>query len=179
MKELQINDTHPLFERTGMNYQVFPSDFRQIRYFTLLIIQRSRTRSDERLLLEQQASEVIKNAIKHGNNCDTSKHIHVWYKFSESESKMIVQDEGAGFQEIEKWNLFHRKRQEYIKKADWTALASYASWKTTKSDISDGGNSLFAAVEYWDLGVVYTSARNTIAVGKRMNDTLLVTGEEE
>lgn len=179
MKELQINDAHPLFDRTGMHYQVFTSDFRQIRYYTLLIIQRSRTCSDERLLLEQQVSEVIKNAIKHGNSCDSSKHIRVWYKFTESEARMIVEDEGSGFQDIEKWNLFHRKRQEYIKKEDWTALTSYASWKTAKSDTFDGGNSLFAAVEYWDKGVVYTSPRNTVAVGKRMNDALLITGEEE
>ena len=44
----------------------FPSDFRQIRYFTLLIVQSAPTEIKELNLLEQQISEVIKNAVKHG-----------------------------------------------------------------------------------------------------------------
>ncbi len=76
--EILIGDTHGLFSRKDMNFAVFSSDFHQIRYYTLLLIQRSRPKTDERLLLEQQVSEIIKNAIKHGNGCDEAKEIRVW-----------------------------------------------------------------------------------------------------
>jgi hypothetical protein len=164
--EILIGDTHGLFSRKDMNFAVFSSDFRQIRYYTLLLLQRSRPKTDERLLLEQQVSEIIKNAIKHGNGCDEAKEIRVWYRFGETEARLIVEDEGPGFKDIEKWNLFNRKRREYLDKADYTGLMSYVSWRTERSDPYDGGNALFAALEYWNLGVVYSGARNAVAVGK-------------
>lgn len=165
-RSIVISDKHPLLSREGMNYSVFPSDYRQIRYFTLLLIKQSRPKSDERLLLEQQVSEMIKNAVKHGNDCDPAKQIKIWYRFSATEARLIVEDEGAGFQDIEKWNIFSQKRQDYIDKEDFIGLMSYVAWKTAKSDQFDGGNAMFAAVEYWNAGVVYTEKRNTVAVGK-------------
>jgi hypothetical protein len=171
--EILIDDDHELFSRKGMNYTVFASDYQLIRYYTLLLIQRSRPRSDERLLLEQQVSEIIKNAVKHGNNCDVTKEVKVWYRFSDTEARLIVEDEGPGFQDIEKWNIFNGKRQEYIDKEDFTGLMSYVSWKTAKSDKYDGGNAMFAALEYWNLGVVYTGKRNTVAVGKRFETNFM------
>ena len=66
------------------------------------------------------------------------------------------EDREAGFADIEKWNLFNKKRLEYIDKQDFEALMSYASWRT-KSDPYDGGNAMLAALEYWNRGVVYTS----------------------
>jgi len=174
-----IDEKHFLLSHEGMNYAVFPSDYQQIRYFTLLLIKQSRPKSDERLLLEQQVSEIIKNAIKHGNGCDTSKVIKIWYRFTATEARLIVEDEGPGFQDIEKWNIFNRKRQEYIDKGDFTALMSYVAWKTNKSDRYDGGNAMFAALEYWNVGVVYTNKRNTVAVGKTFSDDFLETEGNE
>ncbi len=166
-EDLLIDDNHELFSRKDMDYAVFSSDYLQIRYYTLLLIQRSRPKTDERLLLEQQVSEIIKNAVKHGNGCDPTKEIRVWYRFSESEARLIVEDEGPGFQDLEKWNLFNRKRREYLDRGDYTGLMSYVSWRTERSDTYDGGNALFAALEYWNRGVVYSSGRNAIAVGKK------------
>lgn len=165
--EIQINGTHSLFERSGMNLTVFPSDYLQIRYFTLQLVQRSRPKTDERLLLEQQVSELIKNAVKHGNGCDPSKSVRVWYRFTATEARLIVEDEGPGFADIEKWNLFNSKRMEYFDKQDFTGLMSYVSWRTHRSDQFDGGNAMFAALEYWNQGVVYSEKRNAVAVGKR------------
>jgi len=164
--ELLIDGSHELFSRKDMDYAVFASDYLQIRYYTLLLIQRSRPKSDERLLLEQQVSEIIKNAVKHGNGCDPAKEIKVWYRFTRNDARLIVEDEGPGFLDIEKWNLFNRKRQEYLDREDYTALMSYVSWRTGKSDAYDGGNALFAALEYWNRGVVYSERRNAVAVGK-------------
>lgn len=165
--EILIDDGHALFSRKDMNYTVFVSDYLQIRYFTLLLIQRSRPNTDERLLLEQQVSEIIKNAIKHGNGCDPTKQVKVWFRFTNTEARLIVEDEGPGFQDIEKWNIFNAKRQEYLRKEDFIGLMNYVSWRSAKSDDYDGGNAMFAALEYWDQGVVYSSRRNTVAVGKR------------
>jgi len=178
-KELLIDDGHPLFSRNGLNYAVFRSDYEQIRYFTLMLVQRSRPNADERLLLEQQVTEVIKNAIKHGNKCDPQKEIRVWYRFTAREARLIVQDEGPGFRDLEKWNIFNAKRQEYLDKEDFVGLMNYVSWRTRKSDAYDGGNALFAALEYWTEGVVFSSERNTIAVGKRFaGDPMETEGDE-
>lgn len=176
--EILVNDNHELFSREGLNYAVFPSDYQQIRYFTLMLVQRSRPKSDERLLLEQQVSEIIKNAIKHGNDCDPAKEIKVWYRFTATEARLIVEDKGTGFQDIEKWNIFNRKRQEYIDKDDFVGLMGYVSWKTKKSDKYDGGNAMFAALEYWDRGVVYSGKRNTVAVGKKFSESFMEMEEE-
>lgn len=164
--ELLIDGNHPLFSKTDMNYAVFSSDYDRIRYYTLLIIQRSRPKLDERLLLEQQVSELIKNAIKHGNGCDPAKEIKVWYRFSSTEARLIVEDQGPGFKDIEKWNIFNKKRHSYLDKEDFVGLMNYVSWRTPRSDRYDGGNAMFAALEYWNEGVVFSQARNAVAVGK-------------
>jgi hypothetical protein len=165
--EILVSSKHELFKKNDLYHAVFPSDYRQIQYFTLLLVQHSRPKADERLLLEQQVSEIIKNAVKHGNHCDSTKEVKIWYRFTATEARLIVQDEGTGFQDIEKWNLFNSKRQEYIDRQDFAALMSYASWRTATSDKYDGGNAMFAALEYWNMGVVYSDERNCIAVGKK------------
>ena len=60
IKELRADSRDPLFDKTNMLYKEFPSDYRQIRYFTLLIVQSAPIELKEINLLEQQISEVIK-----------------------------------------------------------------------------------------------------------------------
>ena len=43
IKELRSADNDPLFDKTNMLRKDFASDFRQIRYFTLLIVQSAPT----------------------------------------------------------------------------------------------------------------------------------------
>ncbi len=175
---LLIDDGHALFSRNDLHYAEFPSDYLRIRYYTLLLVKNSRLHTDDRLLLEQQVSELLKNAIKHGNGCDQGKIVRVWYRFDEREARIIVEDEGSGFADIEKWNLFNELRHKYIEEGDYTALMNYASWRTAKSDRFDGGNAMFAAIEYWNSGVVYTSRRNAVAAGKSLDDDMLGGGDE-
>ena len=111
-KELRVDGKDPLFDKTGMLYKEFPSDFRQIRYFTLLIVQSAPLEIKGINLLEQQISEIIKNAVKHGNKCDPSKKVKVWYEFSAEHAHLIIEDEGEGFKDMEKWNEFNRRRLE-------------------------------------------------------------------
>jgi serine/threonine-protein kinase RsbW len=167
IKTIIINDNHPLMNREGMFYKDFPSDYRQIRYFTLLIVQKAPPKIKEINLLEQQISEMIKNAVKHGNKCDTGKKIKVWYFFSQEEAKIIVEDEGPGFSAIKQWNKFNKERQACLMANDFEGLADYVAYTTDESDENDGGNALFAAVEYWNEGVIFTSKANCVAMGKK------------
>ena len=159
-KELRSDGNDPLFDKTNMLYKAFPSNFRQIRYFTLLIVQSAPLEIKEINLLEQQISEVIKNAVKHGNNCDLNKQVHVWYSFS-------VEDEGEGFKDLEKWNEFNKKRVDCLHNSNFEELANYVSFRTKRSDEQDGGNALFAALEYWNGGFVYNDKKNGVAMLKR------------
>ena len=78
-----------------------------------------------------------------------------------------MQDEGEGFKDLEKWNEFNRKRLEILSKQDYEGLADYVSFRTQKSDDNDGGNALFAALEYWNGGFVYNNKRNAVAMLKK------------
>ena len=69
-EELQIkqlarrDDNHVLFNTHGMYYKEFPSDFSKVRAYSSYIIQYAPELYKEVNLLEQQISEVIKNAIE-------------------------------------------------------------------------------------------------------------------
>lgn len=166
-KKILQDKNHPLFSKDDMFTKEFPSDFRQIRYFTLLIVQKAPPEIKEINLLEQQISEIIKNAVKHGNKNDPNKKIRVWYSFSTEEARLIVEDEGKGFKKIGDWNKFNVSRHACLSEEDFIKLADYVSYRTPESDDNDGGNALFAAVEYWNEGVVFNRKGNVVAVGKK------------
>lgn len=166
IKQISIDESSPLFDKKGMFYKEFPSDFRQIRYFTLLIVQKAPPELREINLMEQQVSEILKNAIKHGNKCDINKKVKVWFAFEDDTARLIAEDEGEGFKDLEKWNDFHKVRTRCFIEQDFEKMEKYISYRTARSDEQDGGNALFAAVEYWDGGVVFNKKRNCIALLK-------------
>ena len=166
VKQIRVDGKSPLFDTTGMFHKTFPSDFRQIRYFTLLVVQKAPGEIKEINLLEQQISELIKNAVKHGNKSDPQKNVQVWFQFDEDSARLIVQDEGKGFARLEEWNEFNRRRTECFQTQDFEQMAQFVSFTTPDSDEHDSGNALFAALEYWDSGIVYSEARNRVAVAK-------------
>lgn len=165
-KHLIIDEKSRLFDKKAMFHKKLPSDFRQIRYFTMLIVQKAPADIKEINLLEQQISELIKNAVKHGNKCDLNKNIEVWYSFSEIEARLIVLDQGQGFKRLEEWNEFNRIRNECFRTQNFEKMGKYVSFITEDSDELDSGNALFAALEYWNGGIVYNRKRNCIAVKK-------------
>lgn len=166
IRQLVVDENSPLFDRKGMFYKEFPSDLRQVRYFTLLIVQKAPPEIREVNLLEQQISELIINAIKHGNKGDINKKVKIWYRFTPELAHLIVEDEGEGFKNLEKWNEFHKIRTEAFLRQDFDTLEKYISFRTEESDEMDGGNALFAAIEYWNGGMVYNDKRNAVAVLK-------------
>jgi hypothetical protein len=164
--EIQINGASPLFDCSNMHYREFPSDYRQIRRYTTHIVRSAPPKIKEFNLLEQQISEIIKNAIKHGNKNDPDKKVKVWYLFNHHIARVVVEDEGEGFKDLEKWNEFNRKRLEYINNQDLDNLLNYISFRTALSDDVDGGNALFAAIEYWNAGFIFNEKRNAVAMKK-------------
>jgi len=170
IRTIIVDENHPLFDREKMLYKEFSSDYRLIRYYTKILIQKAPPVIKEHNLMEQQISEIIKNAIKHGNKKDPVKTIKVWYLFKPEEVRLIVEDQGEGFKEIEKWNDFHRKKDECFYSGDILKMAEYVSYRGENSSDEDGGNALFAAVEYWNMGVVFNDNRNVVAIGRRVND---------
>ncbi|MFW5806165.1 MAG: ATP-binding protein [Spirochaetota bacterium] len=164
--QLIVDEHHPLFDTTGMFQKTFPSDFRQIRYFTLLIVQKAPPELKELNLLEQQISELIKNAVKHGNKNDPQKKVSVWFSFREDHAHLIIQDEGPGFRELEEWNRFNRERNACLEQHDFERLENYVFFSTEESDEHDSGNAMFAAVEYWNEGIVFNDKRNAVAVAR-------------
>jgi hypothetical protein len=77
-----------------------------------------------------------------------------------------VEDEGEGFKELEKWNEFNRQRLECLHAQNFEKLGDFVSFRTERSDDYDGGNALFAALEYWNGGFVYNDKRNGVAMKK-------------
>jgi serine/threonine-protein kinase RsbW len=166
LNSILVDEKNALFDTKGMYYKEFDSDFRQIRYYTLLIVQKAPLEIQEINLLGQQISELIKNAVKHGNKCDPKKMIKVWFSFTNEKAHLIVQDEGEGFKDLEQWNEFNKKRNECFQNQNYEEIEKYISFKTNKSDEYDGGNAMFAAVEYWNGGVVFNNKKNCVAVLK-------------
>jgi hypothetical protein len=164
--EIKVDDASPLFDKTGMEYREFPSDYSQIRFYAMTLTKSAPQGAWEVSLLEQQVSEIIKNAIKHGNKNDLTKKVRVWRQFTPDMAHFIVEDEGEGFKELEQWNAFSRKRFRRIREGNDDELGNYASFRGDSSDESDGGNALFAAVEYWNAGIVFNKKRNAVALKK-------------
>ena len=61
-------------------------------------------------------------------------------------------------------NGFYRSKIECYQRQDFDEMTNYLAFRTELSDDADGGNALFAAVEYWNAGVVYNNKRNKAAV---------------
>ena len=163
-RPILADGNHPLFDKSELHHKQFPGDYRQVRYFALLVTQIAPSTIQDVNILQQQVCELLRNAIKHGNKLDPKKHVDVWYGFSPSSAHVIVQDQGQGFAELDAWNEFNRKRLEHLNQRDFAALADYVSFRSIQSDTDDGGNALFAAVEYWNGGVVFNDTRNAVAV---------------
>jgi hypothetical protein len=166
MMEIEINGASPLFSTEGLEYREFPSDFTKIRYYTLMLVSSAPFCIKETNLLEQQVSELIKNGIAHGNKNDPRKLLKVWYSFTHEEARLIVEDQGEGFNEIAEWNEFNKRRLEYLQKRNNGELMHYISFRSHDSDEKDGGNALFAALEYWNAGLVFNEKHNSVAAKK-------------
>ncbi|MDR3124113.1 MAG: ATP-binding protein [Treponema sp.] len=168
--EIKVDKASPLFDKTGLEYQEFPSDYSQVRFYAMLVARSAPQEAGEINLLEQQISEIIKNAIKHGNKNDLTKKVRVWHKFTPDMAHLIVEDEGDGFKDLEKWNAFNRARNRQVYERNYDELGNYASFRGAACDESDGGgNALFAAVEYWNAGMVFNEKRNAVAMKKFFN----------
>lgn len=163
VRRLIVDERNELFDAQGMRYIEFPGDFSRIREFTATVLKDCPEAFLEENLLEQQLSEIIKNGIKHGNKRNHLKKLKVWYDLRKR-VRFIIEDEGEGFKELENWNSFFRRRQEALFRQDFDTFLDLASYRGPESDEEDGGNSLIAALEYWNGGMIYNARRNKVGV---------------
>lgn len=164
---LSVDEDSPLWESSSMTYMEYPSDFSKIRVYARKVVKDlPDSMTDTKTILEQQTSEIIKNAIKHGNGKNPDKKIKIWYEYTPDYFKVIVEDEGEGFKELEKWNKFYINRSEAFQSKDYEKMMQYVSYRSSVSDHDDGGNSLFSAVEFWDSGLVYNNKKNKVVAVK-------------
>ena len=163
IRKLIVDEYNELFDAQGMKYIEFKSVFVNIRKYCAVILKDCPEKFMEGNLLEQQLSELLKNGIKHGNKCEPGKKIRVWYDLRKR-ARFIVEDEGNGFNCLESWNDFYRKRQEALFVQDYDLFLSLANYRGPDSDEQDGGNSLIAALEFWNGGMIYNEAKNKVGV---------------
>jgi len=162
-RKLIVDDRNELFDAQGMRLVEFASDLSKVRQYAAEVLADCPEAFLEGNLLEQQLSELIKNGIKHGNASDPTKTLRVWYDLRKR-ARFIVEDEGAGFVTLDDWNEFFRRRQEALWNEDFDAFLDLASWRGPHSDDTDGGNSLIAALEYWNGGMIYNGKRSKVGV---------------
>tara|TARA_B100000614_G_scaffold141398_1_gene125591 strand:+ start:1116 stop:2018 length:903 start_codon:yes stop_codon:yes gene_type:complete len=170
IRQLQVNPDSPLFDTRSMYHKAFNLDISQVRRLANLIAQKAPPHLRDINILEQQISELLKNAVKHGNRNDPRKTVKVWFLFTSESARLIVEDEGDGFGELEAWNEFYRRKIQAYRSQDFEAMMNYLSFRTDRSTEHDGGNAMMAAVEYWNEGVVFNEARNTVAVMRSFGD---------
>jgi len=163
VRKLIVDDRNELFDAHGMRYVEYPSDLSLVRKYSAEILAECPEAFLEDNLLEQQLSELIKNGIKHGNGSDPAKIVRIWYDLRHR-ARFIVEDEGTGFVDLDSWNDFFRRRQTALFEQDFNAFLDLASYRGPKSDETDGGNSLIAALEYWNGGMIYNGRRNKVGV---------------
>ena len=170
IKQIRVDGSDPLFDTTDMYHKTFYIDLSQVRRLSNLIAQKAPKHIQEINMLEQQISEIIKNGVRHGNRNDKNKALKLWFSFSDREARLIVEDEGEGFQEIEAWNEFYRKKIECYRNNDFEEMMSYLMFRTDLSTETDGGNAMFAAIEYWNGGLVFNDERNAVAVRRLFHE---------
>ncbi len=170
VRQLVVDENSPLFDTRGMYHKEFNIDLSQIRRLSNLIAQQAPGHLRDINILEQQISELIKNAVKHGNGNDRNKSVKIWFEFTDETARMIVEDEGPGFRELEQWNEFYRNKIECYRAQDFDRMMEYLSFRTDQSTDEDGGNAMMAAVEYWNSGVVFNTRRNSIAVMRSFHE---------
>lgn len=163
LKKLLVEEHHELFDARGMQYLELASDLGMVRKYSALILRDCPAPFREDGLLEQQLSEIIKNGIKHGNRSNPDRKLKVWYDLRKR-ARFIVEDEGEGFRNLEEWNDFFARRQTALHRNDFETFLSLASYRGPRSTDEDGGNSLIAALEYWNGGMIYNDARNKVGV---------------
>jgi anti-sigma regulatory factor (Ser/Thr protein kinase) len=168
--ELVCDEHSPLFDVSEMHYMEVRSELASVRNVAGSVLGelefKDRLTESDLVILSEQISEILKNAVLHGNKQDQRKKVMIWYRLTDKFFKLIVGDEGEGFTNLEEWNAFNKKRNEALKKGDMEEMLKYVQYKGPHSTAEDGGNSLFAAIEYWDSSLVYNARRNKVAALK-------------
>lgn len=165
--ELIVDENSLLFDTAGMKHYTFPSDISRMRDFAMEVLENLPQRYQAlSFLLEYNVSELIKNAIRHGNNCDLSKQIFVHSEITSQYFRVIVTQQGRGFINLEDWNSYYRQRLQAFEICDVDKMIELACYASENSNEQDGGNALIAALDFWDSGLVFNHNRKSVSALK-------------
>ncbi len=173
---LLANDQDPCWNIEKMQFVQYNSDYKKIREYAKYVMEYALDENYQDIkVLEEQITELIKNAIIHGNDCFLEKKVKIYFLFEKKLAKIIVEDEGEGFQGIEKWNRFNRKREKIFHddKAPMNLKIKYLAYKEEdkegdKEEELKNGNHLFSAVSYWNQGFFFSQKRNKVCAIRKM-----------
>ncbi|MBN8222359.1 MAG: ATP-binding protein [Spirochaetes bacterium] len=164
---LLVDDQNSLFDTSGMRLFEFSSDYNQIRFYSLILTQGLPASLQFGRIMEQQVSEIVKNAIKHGNRGNILKKVRIWLELTDR-VRYIVEDEGPGMYNLDEWNDFNRRRRNAMRENRIEDALALLTYRGKHSEENDGGNSLFAGLTFWDEGMIYNARKNKVVVLKNM-----------
>ncbi len=169
-EKLVVDENSPLWDLSNMEYHELSTDTSRIKEIAKMLIEKIKSENSmimtSMVVLQEQVGEIVKNAMRHGNKLEPYKKVKVWNNFDGDSFRIIVEDEGLGFHNLEEWNDFNQKRNEAIQNGNMEEMIKYIQYKTEDSNQHDGGNALFAALEYWDSGLIYNQKRNKVVAVK-------------
>ena len=124
----------------------------------------------QNFVLEQQISELIKNAMIHGNKMQAEKKVRVYFSFMglDGLAKLVVESEVCGFENAHEWNDFVLKRENVLNDMSLPIeeRMKYLNFESTANDcdgkILSGGNALLASPAYWNLGVTVSIEKKRV-----------------
>ena len=77
VKQIKINSKHPVFKRKDMVTREYSSNYNKVKDIAEDIIKDIGKKYKEGQLLRYEVTEIVKNAILHGNKMDKKKNIKV------------------------------------------------------------------------------------------------------
>lgn len=176
--ELIVDEQSLLFDTTGMKKYIYPSDISKMRDYAMEVLEHLPEKYQAlSFLLEYNVSELIKNAIRHGNNCDISKEITIHSEITSQYFRIVVQQQGRGFMNLEDWNVYYRQRISAFETCNIDKMIELACYSSENSNEQDGGNALIAALDFWDSSLVFNKARNAVSALKILPPENTITNE--
>ncbi|HPX26628.1 MAG TPA: ATP-binding protein [Treponemataceae bacterium] len=161
--------------KNSMHVRQIQSKDTLIRYYAMQTVKTLPMNDIEKKLLEQQISELIQNAVVHGNKNREELIVNIRYLYKNNVFTIILQDEGNGFTEFEHWKQWNEKRSKLEQDKNAEEFSMYASYQKRGSfnPCGFGGTGLFAAFEYWDKEFSFSKEGNTLTASKIFYPTFI------
>lgn len=166
-EEILVDDSSPLLDTRGLYHKEFHISRGQVPRLATLIAQRAPAALTGLATLERRIHDLLDNAVHHGNRDDARKALGIWFRYTDGDLRLIIEDEGRGFRTIDAWNQFYQRRMDAYRSRDFERMMSFLAFRSDYSAADDRGVALMEAIEYWNGGIVFASSRRRVGVQRR------------